>query len=187
MFFEEGRYTLKNTILVDNCHNFTITGNGSIGCSNDGLPQPTSIIYCDGNNMSRCMKMVSTSAVCVLIMSFACIFPQGVYKKWPINVLEIFFLYITSTALGFQSIPNKVVCYSVLSVMIISCGILLYHIHQQIKNTRGWKALVKSFSAYAQKFRKKRHSSLIKDEHALLLPQPLPEVIECPEPILVDL
>ena len=139
---------------------------------------------------SRRMKTISTSAVCVLIMSFACIFPQGVYKKWPINVLEFFFLLnlcITSIALGFHAIPNKVVCYSVLLVMIISCGILLYHIHQQIKNTRGWKALVKSFSAHAQKFRKKRHSSLKKDEHALLLPQPLPEVIECPEPILVDL
>lgn len=141
---------------------------------------------------SRHVKMVSTSAVCILIMSFACIFPQGVYKKWPINVLEFFFLLnlcITSIILGFHTIPSRTVCHSVVLVMILSCGILLHHIHQQIKHTRGWKALVKRFSVSAQKFRKKlRHSSSKKDEQALLLPphQPLPEVIECPEPILID-
>ena len=38
---------LNNTIVVDNCHNFTISGEGSALHSKDGLPQPTSKIYCD--------------------------------------------------------------------------------------------------------------------------------------------
>ena len=47
MLFEEGGHELKNTIVIDNCHNFTMIGNGSVGNLNDGLPQPTSMIYCD--------------------------------------------------------------------------------------------------------------------------------------------
>ena len=47
MLFEEGAYQLKTIIMVDNCHDFTMSGNGSAGHSNDGLPRPTSKIYCD--------------------------------------------------------------------------------------------------------------------------------------------
>ena len=47
MLFEEGGHELKNTIVIDNCHNFTMIGNGSAVNLNDGLPQPTSMIYCD--------------------------------------------------------------------------------------------------------------------------------------------
>ena len=47
ILFEEGLHMLNNTIVVDNCHNFTISGEGSALHSKDGLPQPTSKIYCD--------------------------------------------------------------------------------------------------------------------------------------------
>ena len=47
MLFEEGRHKLKNTITIDNGHNFIMIGNGSVEHSNNGLPQPTSQIYCD--------------------------------------------------------------------------------------------------------------------------------------------
>ena len=140
----------------------------------------------------RRSKMVSTAAICILIISFACIFPQGVYKKWPLNTLEFFFLLnlcITSILLGFHNSPSEIIYYSVLPVMIVSCGILLYHIYQQIKKTRAWKVLVKRFSACAQTLRKKRYCSSSKkddSEQDLLLPQPLPQVIESPEPVLVD-
>ena len=47
MLFEEGEHKLKNTIVIDDCHYFTMIGNGSVGNLNGGLPQPTSMIYCD--------------------------------------------------------------------------------------------------------------------------------------------
>ena len=49
MLFEEGVYILKKVIVVDNCHDFIMSGNGSAGHSSDGLPQPTSTlkIYCE--------------------------------------------------------------------------------------------------------------------------------------------
>ena len=45
MLFEEGRHELRKTLIMDNCHNFIVTGSGSVGRSGDGLPQPTSKIY----------------------------------------------------------------------------------------------------------------------------------------------
>ena len=47
ILLEEGLHMLNNTIVVDSCHNFTISGEGSALHSKDGLPQPTSKIYCD--------------------------------------------------------------------------------------------------------------------------------------------
>ena len=50
MLFEAGGHELKNVIMIDNCHNFIMTGSGGAGRSDNGLPQPTSKIYCQGSN-----------------------------------------------------------------------------------------------------------------------------------------
>ena len=34
------------------------------------------------------LRMMATCFTCILIMLLACIFPHGVYKEWPLNVLE---------------------------------------------------------------------------------------------------
>ena len=131
---------------------------------------------------SRYLKMIAISSVCILIMSLACIFPHGVYKRWLLNVLEFSFLLnlcITCVLLGLYHHPTHAIYFSVPVVMITWCGILLYHIHQQIRSTRGWKILVTWFSVRAQKFHLKRRYSTSQetDERALLLPQPLPPVV----------
>ena len=48
MVFLEGKHSLESLIEVTNCHNFTMTGNGSTQLYSDGLPQPTSWINCTG-------------------------------------------------------------------------------------------------------------------------------------------
>ena len=102
------------------------------------------------------IKMLITAAIFVIIMSLACIFPQGVYKRWPLNVLEFSFylnLCITSGILGFNYNRHRnitavytSVCISALTFM----GILLYHFHSQIKNTSGWKRVTRWFSCQAK-------------------------------------
>ena len=54
MLFQAGIHSLSIFIKVNNCHNFTMTGNGSALHNSDGQPQPTSIVYCTGsyNTMS---------------------------------------------------------------------------------------------------------------------------------------
>lgn len=40
MVFLEGTHDLKTSIIVKNCQNFTMIGNGSISYNNEDLPQP---------------------------------------------------------------------------------------------------------------------------------------------------
>ena len=136
------------------------------------------------------LKLFLTSAICILIMTLACIFPHGVYKKWYLNVIELSFilnLCIISTILGIQvhSRPTRIVFYSIFLAMLTSCGILLYHVYLQIRSTCVWKTCSKWISVCAQGCRKQRHSivhSQVKsdNEHSVLLPhdRPLPAVAE---------
>ena len=131
----------------------------------------------------REIKMLLTSSICILIMILACIFPHGVYKKWSLNILEFSFmlnLCITSAILGFHSHPNHKIYYSVSFAMLVSCGILLYHVYLQIRGTCGWNTCSKWASVCMQNFRKRRHvhDSREGNEHSALLPQPLPAVVE---------
>ena len=94
------------------------------------------------------IKMMVTAAIFILIMSLACIFPQGIYKKWPLNILEFSFflnLCITSAIFGLNSNKhqNTAALYTSVSIAAFTTfGILLYHIHAQIKETSMWRNLI---------------------------------------------
>ena len=47
------------------------------------------------------VKMLVTTAIFVLIMSLSCIFPRGIYKKWPLNALEFSFFLISALKVAF--------------------------------------------------------------------------------------
>ena len=93
------------------------------------------------------MKMLVTAAIFVLMMSLACVFPQGTYKKWPLNALEFSFylnICITSGFLGISSnkIQNMAILYTSVSISAVTTfGILIYHCHSQLKTTRAWKKM----------------------------------------------
>ena len=136
----------------------------------------------------RHMKVIFTCLACTLIMLLACIFPHGVYKKWPLNVLEFSFLLnlcVTSIILG-SSHTDSALCVSIPLAMLTCIGIILYHIYQQCKSTRGWKRL----STYTHKMYKQYSKSIdVEDEKEPLLPQALPPVVhfkDFREPLLED-
>ena len=140
----------------------------------------------------RHWKMLTTSAFCVLIMTLACIFPRGVYKKWPLNILEFSFLLnlcILCIFLGYYKHPYRPIFVSVSLVMVTCFGILLYHIYQQIKATKRWNRIMKWISVRSQRYQKRRHSSKLSEECDLLLPKPPPTVARFHayrEPLLDD-
>ena len=139
----------------------------------------------------RQLRMVATSFACILVMLLACIFPHGVYKKWPLNVLEFSFLLnlcITSAFLA-KSSHYLVIFYSVPLAMLTCIGILLYHIYQQCRSTCVWKKLSKY--AHERINKQKRFSSKSNEENEKepFLPQPLPPVVhfkDFREPLLED-
>ena len=127
----------------------------------------------------RQLRMIATFFACILIMLLACIFPHGVYKKWPLNVLEFSFLLnlcITSIVLGYSH-HDHVLFVSVPLVMLTCVGILLFHIYQQCKTTCTWKKL----SEYRHKTFERKHyspSNDMEEEKEPFLPQSLPPVVQ---------
>ena len=124
-------------------------------------------------------KMLVLSTSFILLICLACIFPHGVYKKWPINVLEFSFLLnlcIVCIGLGFSLDKHRrhLLDWSA-SVALITClGILLYHIYQWIKGTCVWIKLKELISVHSQNFRNnQKHSDECRDP---LLPRPFPAV-----------
>jgi hypothetical protein len=134
-------------------------------------------------------KMLMISSFCILIMALACIFPHGVYKKWPLNVLEFFYflnLCILCVFLGYYKHAYRAIFISVSLVMVTCFGLLLYHTYKQIKATKRWNKIVHRISIY---YRKQRYSSKLSEECDLLLPKPLPAVARFQayrEPLLDD-
>ena len=89
---------------------------------------------------SREIYSLQLAAFSVLLMSFLCIFPHGMYKKWALNVLEFsFFLNLCITSI-FLSTTNHHHCdiknvfrVSVLIVMFTFGGIVIYHTCVRLK------------------------------------------------------
>ena len=136
------------------------------------------------------IKMLVTAAIFILIMSLACIFPQGIYKKWPLNILEFSFflnLCITSAFFGLNTNKHQTIAalYTSVSIAAFSTlGILLYHIHAQIKETTAWKkfiawCLVRASSIKRVHGRPAESKEVDSDdESASLLPQVTPTVVD---------
>ena len=87
-------------------------------------------------------------ASCVLIFVLACISPRGVYKKWPLNVLEFSFLLnlgslcgIVATVKDDQSTLTSSVSIGI--AMLTFVLILGFHGYQRVSGTRKWQRLVR--------------------------------------------
>ena len=81
MLFEEGVHVLKNTIIIDNCHSFIAIGNGDAGKFKDGLPQPTSKIYCDKESSAGFFFSNSTN-VTMKNLQFKFCSGQNTHHTW---------------------------------------------------------------------------------------------------------
>ena len=90
------------------------------------------------SNSSNGDKSLQTIGFSVLLMSFLCIFPHGMYKKWALNVLEFsFFLNLSITSIlllsGAKHHLEAVFHTSVLIAMFTFGGIVIYHVCVRLK------------------------------------------------------
>ena len=133
-------------------------------------------------------KMITISIFCVFMMFLACISPRGVYKKWPLNVLEFSFilnLCILCIALVVNHSIKTQYVTSITTAMLTTIGIILYHIYRQIKETRLCTKVKRLFSVCTRKICKRKYFKK-SSERDPLLPQPLPTVVQFSEPLLID-
>ena len=101
-----------------------------------------------------------TTAACVVILIFAFVSPSGVYKKWPLNVLEFSFLVnlgILSTLVAtfcHRSGPHasSFVYPSVAIAILLFACIILYHCMKRLMSYNCFQQLVQSIAARKAKF-----------------------------------
>ena len=121
-------------------------------------------------------KMLTTAAICLLVMCLGCMLPRGIYKKWLLNVLEFSILLnltITCIFLAYLRHYRNVITISTLPVVLTFCGIFLYHVYLRLRGTILWKPFAKAHYICIKKYRKWRSSrSNDDDDDELLLPQP---------------
>ena len=95
-----------------------------------------------------------TTATCIVILVFAFVSPNGVYKRWPLNVLEFSFLVNLGVVSGlvamfcrpkssfaFQFNPTYFVYPSVAIAILLLAGILSFHSLKQIFSCRHCRKL----------------------------------------------
>ena len=151
-----------------------------------------SIYFSNNETYYRQWKMFMIAAFCIFVMALACIFPRGVYKKWPLNVLEFFYFMnvcILCIFLGYYKHPHLPVFVSVSLVMVTCVGLLFYHTYQRIKTTKAWSKILKWMPVHLQRFHKRKSDCKLSEECDLLLPQQLPAVARFQafrEPLLDD-
>ena len=159
----------------------------------------TTILTFANTTVQRKLTSICTAIVCMIILSISCMFPYGVYKRWPINVLEFsFFLNLCITSILWtisEQYSSAVMYTSNIIVMFTFLGILTYHISARMKLNIYTKMMTKfSLTKLMEKIPFKDHikpylcpSEVENDsETTSLLPQPLPTVAQYREPLVGD-
>jgi len=94
--------------------------------------------------------------ICILLVFLACIFPKGVYKKWPLNVIEACYLINLGIASGVVAERSNPVV-GVLSVSVaavIFILILVYHCYSRLYGVGLCQGIRRRMrEAYGRRFR----------------------------------
>ena len=101
-----------------------------------------------------------TTAACVVILIFAFVSPNGVYKRWPLNILEFSFLVnlgILSTLVATfchssGSHASSFVYPSVAIVMFLFVCIIMYHCVKRLMSYNCFQRFIQSVAARKAKF-----------------------------------
>ncbi len=141
---------------------------------------------------TQAQKSYAIAGICIFLFFIACIFPRGVYKTWPLNVLDFSFIFnlgITSSiaAIEVQTVRSrKIIGWTSLSIATFTFALIIaYHSFKRVSGTRRWKRFIAR-----KKIRRDIHQITESDETtSLIQEQRLPKIIQFTsprEPLLED-
>ena len=150
--------------------------------------------------LNRNLSFYATSGACMIILTLSCAFPRGVYKKWPLNMLEfsiILNLLITSvlwtnTSIGTLYISTTVAFFTFFVILLYHIGVKLRSSWFKTPKLKMWLSKVSmkiTFKHYDLESCCCQRKSQDHDETKPLLVQPLPPVIQYEhyrEPLIGD-
>ena len=89
--------------------------------------------------------LLLTTLVCAITLTFAWAF-RGVYRKWPLDVLESSFflnLLILSASTAFSGTHQEVIMYASICIAYMTLsGILIYHTHKQLRSIQYYQSFI---------------------------------------------
>ena len=142
------------------------------------------------------LKSYATLGFCTFIFFLACVSPHGVYKKWPLNLLEFSFILNLGIGVGVvAALSDKYFSHraivgniSIIIAILTSVLILVYHSYTKLKETRRWKRMRMNFQ---KRIKHRRGNEPTNRENSPLIQpgQGMPPVIQynAPrEPLLED-
>ena len=99
------------------------------------------------DSVTKDQKLYIILGFCVFMFFLACVSPLGVYKKWPLNILEFsFFLnlgILSGLVVTLHNVPSIAFTFPSIGIAAITFGcILVFHSYKRISGTRKWKRLV---------------------------------------------
>ena len=142
-------------------------------------------------------KILTLTAICVFMFFLVLIFPRGVYKKWPLNLLE-FWLFLclgmTTVLLVIKENSPSREHYTNVSITIAAATfvlILLFQTYKRVQKTRKWKKSITWLQNKRNRRRPLNDDCAVTNEDAPLLgPQgcmpPVVNYIDIREPLLED-
>ena len=151
-----------------------------------------------GSHTNLTEKVSVILGLCILIFFLACVSPHGVYKKWPLNLLEFSFVLNLGIATGPVALKNgHTFVISRISIAIAFFTfllILVYHTYKKLRETKRWKKMVAKVQERRIKHRMAKRQtdaeSVPTETSSLIRPgQGMPPVIKFTaprEPLLED-
>ena len=133
--------------------------------------------------------------LCIFIFFLACVSPNGVYKKWPLNLLEFSFflnLCITAGAVAEKHPFNYAFGYTSMSIAAFTfLLILIYHTYKRLRENRKWKRMVTKIpqAKFISRIAQEVEGSLSENSPLISPDQRKPLSIQCNgprEPLLED-
>ena len=96
------------------------------------------------DSVNEYQKLYILLGFCVFMFFLACVSPHGVYKKWPLNILEFSFFLNLGILSALVVTPNHVqpTAFSVGIAAITFGCILVFHSYKRINGTRKWTRFV---------------------------------------------
>ena len=134
-------------------------------------------------------------AICVFLFFLACVFPRGVYKKWPLNILEFSFIFnlgLASAAVATLSVDvRKYFGWTSIGIAAFTFFLIIgFHSYKKASGTRIWRRIVARRNTRRNRFIAEQNTeSALNENEPLLHDQRLPRVIQFAtprEPLLED-
>lgn len=137
--------------------------------------------------------LITITAVCVFLFFLFLVFPGGVYKKWPLNVLEFWFFFclgLTSALLYLNKQYTKEITNTSIGIVAATfLLILVYSCYKKLCNTRKWKKIVARIQERLRSQKNMIDLFETNEREPLITPEIMPQVITYDalrEPLLED-